>query len=478
MTETDYLVKGAGASAMAFVDVMLRESDATFTIVDMRHAPGGHWNDAYSFVRLHQPSAYYGVSSRQLGRELKDETGFNKGLYELASGVEVTNYFHQVMRDDFLPSGRVNYYPMSEVVGEGEIVSLLSGERRRITVKRKLVDATILQTSVPLTHTRGFTTAEGVVCIPPNDLTRLAVNYRRFTVLGAGKTGIDSVLWLLSNGVAPEAISWVVPRDPWMLNRANTQPGQEFFGQMVGGMATQYEIAATASSIRELCERMEAAGRWLRLDCDLWPTMFHAAIVSLAELDQLRRIRNVIRMGRVQRINPDCIVLDGGDSLSDSSTLYIDCTARALAHNVGNQTPVFSPGRIALQMIRQFQPTFSAALIGHLEAGVADEAVKRKLTNPVPMTDTVEDWVKGQVASLSNQFGWSSDDKTKAWLARCRLDAFRATTMQVPEADAEKQDILQRLRANALPALQNLQRLAQEPIGKADGGRGLAHSPL
>ena len=462
MTETDYLVKGAGASALAFVDVMLRETDATFTIVDRRHAPGGHWNDAYPFVRLHQPSAYYGVSSRQLGRGLKDEIGFNKGLYELASGVEVTNYFHQVMRDDFLPSGRVNYHPMSEIVGEGEIVSLLSGERRRITVKRKMVDATILQTSIPLTHTREFVTAEGVVCIPPNDLTRLAANYRRFTVLGAGKTGIDSALWLVSNGVAPEAISWVVPRDPWLLNRADSQPGQEFFGQMVGGMVAQYEIAATASSIRDLCERMEAAGRWLRLDRGVWPTMFHAAIVSVVELDQLRRIPNVIRMGRVQRINPDRIVLDGGESLSDPGTLYIDCSARALAHNVDNQTPVFSPGQIALQMIRQFQPTFSAALIGHLESTVADEAVKRKLTNPVPMTNTVEDWIKGQVAGLSNQFGWSSDEKIRAWLAGCRLNLFGATTMQARELDAEKQALLQRMRANAFHALQNLQRLTQE----------------
>jgi hypothetical protein len=461
MTETDYLVKGAGASAMAFVDVMLRETDATFTIVDRRHAPGGHWNDAYPFVRLHQPSAYYGVSSRQLGRGLKDEIGFNKGLYELASGVEVTNYFHQVMRDDFLPSGRVNYHPMSEIVGEGEIVSLLSGERRHIAVKRKVVDATILQTSIPLTHKREFVTAEGVACIPPNDLTRLASNYRHFTVLGAGKTGIDSALWLLSNGVAPEAIAWVVPRDPWMLNRVDSQPGQEFFGQVVGGMATQYEIAAAASSIRDLCERMEAAGRWLRLDRGVWPSMFHAAIVSVAELNQLRRIPNVIRMGRVQRINPDRIVLDGGESLRDSGTLYIDCTARALAHNVNNQTPVFSPGRIALQMIRQFQPTFSAALIGHLEATVADEAVKRKLTNPVPMTNTVEDWVKGQIAGLSNQFGWSSDEKIRAWLTGCRLNAFGATTIQVREDDAEKQVVLQRMRANASPALQNLQRLTQ-----------------
>ena len=461
MTETDYLVKGAGASAMAFVDVMLRETDATFTIVDRRLAPGGHWNDAYPFVRLHQPSAYYGVASRQLGRGLKDETGFNKGLYELASGVEVANYFHQVMRDEFLPSGRVNYHPMSEIGREGEIVSALSGKRHRITVKRKVVDATILQTSIPLTHTRKFPTAEGVVCIPPNDLARLALNNRRFTVLGAGKTGIDSVLWLLANGVPPEAICWVVPRDPWMINRAITQPGQEFFGQMVGGMATQYEIAATASSIRELCQRMEAAGNWLRLDLDVWPTMFHAATVSMVELEHLRRIRNVVRMGRVQRIDADRIVLDGGESLSEPGTLYIDCTARALAHNVDDQTPVFSTGQIALQMIRQFQPTFSAALIGHLEATVADEATKRNLTNPVPMTDTVEDWARGQVAGMSNQFGWMSDKKISVWLAGCRLNALGAATTQVREDDAEKQAVLQRMKAHALPALQNLQRLTQ-----------------
>jgi hypothetical protein len=175
----------------------------------------------------------------------------------------------------------------------------------------------------------------------------------------------------------------------------------------------------------------------------------------------LRRIPNVVRMGRVQRIDADRIVLDGGESPSDPGTLYIDCTARALAHNVDDQTPVFSPGQIALQMIRQFQPTFSAALIGHLEATVADEAVKRNLTNPVPMTDTVEDWAKGQVAGMSNQFGWMSDKKISVWLAGCRLNALGAATTQVREDDAEKQAVLQRMKANAFPALQNLQRLTQ-----------------
>ena len=62
--ETDYLVIGGGAAAMAFVDTLLEETDARIVMVDQHDQPGGHWNDAYSFVRLHQPSAYYGVGSR------------------------------------------------------------------------------------------------------------------------------------------------------------------------------------------------------------------------------------------------------------------------------------------------------------------------------------------------------------------------------------------------------------------------------
>jgi ribulose 1,5-bisphosphate synthetase/thiazole synthase len=39
--ETDYLVVGGGAAAMAFTDSLLAHSDATATIVDRRHAPAG-----------------------------------------------------------------------------------------------------------------------------------------------------------------------------------------------------------------------------------------------------------------------------------------------------------------------------------------------------------------------------------------------------------------------------------------------------
>jgi cation diffusion facilitator CzcD-associated flavoprotein CzcO len=49
--ETDYLVVGSGAAGMAFIDSLIDETDAQVVMVDRRSAPGGHWNDAYPFVR-------------------------------------------------------------------------------------------------------------------------------------------------------------------------------------------------------------------------------------------------------------------------------------------------------------------------------------------------------------------------------------------------------------------------------------------
>ena len=119
MIEVDYLVVGAGAMGMAFSDSLFNETDATFAIVDRYGKPGGHWTRSYPHVRLHQPSAFYGVNSRPLGSDRKDTTGGNAGLYELASGAEVIAYFDQVMNHQFLPTGRVHYFPMCEYAEGG-----------------------------------------------------------------------------------------------------------------------------------------------------------------------------------------------------------------------------------------------------------------------------------------------------------------------------------------------------------------------
>ena len=87
--ETDYLIIGAGVVGMAFADSLIAESDADLVIVDRRHRPGGHWNDAYPFVRLHGPSALYGVNSRRLGPDAIDQGGPNAGYYPRATAAEI-----------------------------------------------------------------------------------------------------------------------------------------------------------------------------------------------------------------------------------------------------------------------------------------------------------------------------------------------------------------------------------------------------
>ena len=100
--KADYLIVGAGASGMAFADTLLAESTASIILVDKEHKPGGHWNHAYSFVTLHQPSSFYGVSSKELSRGVIDQVGLNKGLNELASGAQINAYYDDLMHEVFL----------------------------------------------------------------------------------------------------------------------------------------------------------------------------------------------------------------------------------------------------------------------------------------------------------------------------------------------------------------------------------------
>ena len=103
--DVDYLVIGAGAMGMAFIDTILTETEATVALVDRYDRPGGHWNRAYPFVRLHQPSAFYGVNSHELSSGRKDTDGGNAGLHELASGTEVLATSTTFCKSNSRPAG-------------------------------------------------------------------------------------------------------------------------------------------------------------------------------------------------------------------------------------------------------------------------------------------------------------------------------------------------------------------------------------
>jgi hypothetical protein len=161
------------------------------------------------------------------------------------------------------------------------------------------------------------------------------------------------------------------------------------------------------------------------------------------------------------------MILSRGEVATAPRTLYVDCTASALAHNVGRREPVFAPGKINLQMIRLLQPTFSSAMIAHIEATIADPATKQRYANVAPMTDCVADWVQCQVTTLSNQNAWMSNTELRGWIHGCRLDLLYAAITRVRSAEPEKQAAVQRVRAATGPALENLTRLAELPASQA-----------
>lgn len=444
---------------MSFVDEMYHTTDATFLMVDRRHAPGGHWNDAYPFVRLHQPSAYYGVNSTPLGSRQKEPKGLNKGFYELASGSEILNYYHRLMDEMVLRSNRIRLYSMCDYIGGGHFVELLSDKEHAVAVKKRIVNATHLTTDVPARHTRDFEIAAGVVCIPPNFLPRLAPRFDHVTVIGGGKTGVDSVIWLLSNGLPPDALSWVVPRDSWFQNRKHFQPGPEFFQESIGGQVALMRACAEAADVNHLCAALEESGFWQRLDPKRRPAMFHGATVSERELELLRRVRDIIREGRVRRIKTDKLVLDRGERRTDTQTLYVDCTAGALASNVNDRTPVFGKNELAIQMIRPFQPCFSGALIAHLEATLDDDAEKNSMCRPTPMVDSAGQWIRVVADGLANARAWRRTASTRDWIQRSRLNFFGDVLRLTSSRDRDKIKMLRELRSHTRAAADNLRRM-------------------
>ena len=461
--ETDYLVIGAGATAMAFVDTLLKETNARIVMVDRHGRPGGHWNDAYPFVRLHQPSAFYGVNSRELGSGTKDTTALNEGLYELASGAEVVSYFDQVMNQQFLPSGRVRYVPMCDYTGDRiddhRFTSLVSGVSHQVRVYKKVVDATHAQTAVPSTHPPRYTVEPGVQCVPLNDLPKIRHPHTGYVVVGSGKTGIDACLWCLQNGVAPEKICWIMPNDPWLIDRANLQPGLDGFERTIGGLTAQFEAIAAADSIPDLFSRLEAAGQLLRLDKSVEPTAYRCATVTQAELRELRRIDNIVRLGRVRVIEPTRIVLEQGSIATSPGVLHIDCSASAIPSLPEMQ--VFDGGKINLLMVSTCQPLFSAALIAYVESHLEDQTQMNAFCTMVPPPHLPTDWIRMWAVNLGNQLRWGEHEGLARWVRQSRLYFMTAVVRGMQEADTEKLAQLHRLSVSKQQALANLPRLLE-----------------
>ncbi len=453
--ETDYLVVGAGAAGMAFTDALLTHSKATVTIVDRRHAPGGHWLDAYPYVRLHQPSTFYGVDSVPLGRDTIDASGTNAGFYELAGADELRAYFERVMSRHFLPSGRVRYFPSSDYVVGHRVVSRLTGASQQVRVRRKLVDTTYLEGKIPATSPPPFPVADGVHCVSAGDITRLEHKPERFVVIGGGKTALDTCVWLLERGVSASAIRWIRPRDAWWMNRKFQQP-LTLVADLYRGAAIQIEAMAQAESVDDLFARLEEASLFLRIDPHVTPTMFRGAVVSESELHLLRQIEDVVRLGHVRSIERNEIVLEHGRIPTDERTVHIHCAANGLARPP--LRPIFEPERVTVQPIFYGFACYQFATLGVVEATVASDEEKNRLCRPLAYWDENADYVSAFLATLLGDRTRSSNPALASWAKASRLNP--TSGVAAYRDDPRVLDARDRIKRFAPAAIEKLQQFA------------------
>lgn len=454
----DYIVVGAGVSGLAFVDSMMSHSNARIALIDRRPDPGGHWNDAYPFIRLHLPSHMYGVNTRAFAGENTLGMGANRHLLHMASGTEVLSYCKDLLESFLALNKRVSFYGGCEFDwNQKVVVSRVDGTCKRLEAKLGLVDTAYSEPNIPALQQASFIIEEGCPWTPVHRLPDRLGETRRYCVVGGGKSGVDACLWLMENSVLPDDIRWVVPRQPWWIVRERLQFTSEFAEASLSLVADQLESLAAARSVDEVFWGFEKRGVAVRLDPQVIASAYRGASISLPELAALREITDVVRLGRLQSIGQNRLTCEMGQIPAAPDTLYIDCSADGLPRRAPK--PIFEKGMITLQMVKPLRQAFSAAAIGYIEATFNDIAVKNRLCRPIASPREPYHWLEMQSIGAANQRAWSAETALSLWARNSRLDPGAALADRVDMTLPNLKEIQRRTSAIVSEAMLNCGRL-------------------
>lgn len=261
--------------------------------------------------------------------------------------------------------------------------------------------------------------ASGVRVVPVNELGRIGTRAPEYVICGAGKTATDTCIWLLQQGVASDAIRWVMPRDPWMLNRAHIQPNPAV---MFGIVAATWEAAAASSSPEDFLFRLEDAGIMLRIDPSVSPTMAKTPTLAQWELELLRSISRVVRCRHLTGVSPAALEFGATHLPMHPEAVVVHCAASG--HAYPPLVPIWADV-IRLQTIRAGFPCFNAPLAGYVEATRGDDTEKNRLCPPSPLPDTLATWALMQVLGARATASFMAEPDIAAWAQSTVLNPAR-----------------------------------------------------
>ncbi|KAL3804934.1 hypothetical protein ACHAW5_006791 [Stephanodiscus triporus] len=435
----DYLVIGAGVASIAFIDTVLTEHPTTkIVLVDKNPVPGGHWVNAYGYVRLHQPSVVYGVASRQLeGNWMKLLLGkFTLPWNHRASKDEILEYYATYIQDK-VAAGQIQYFPNSQYQftqeSEGthaHCFSSLDGTRYSVEVRIKLVNGVLGECIIPSLSPVDFHVDDGVQVVTPNQIFDVhhhmdGTKTKHFVVLGCGKTAMDSVVFLQREmKVRPDHISWIIPNDVWMLQRGFGSP-----------LSWHEALLENINDERKTSLSLERRGVLVRLNPDIEPTKFRFAVVGKDELMLMRLVTDCIRRGRVTRITrqPETgrIVVAFGsnqdtwspDSTIDSTDLiFVHCTSPGPFN--GNEHVDLFVSEQQLNLNLFFPPPvsapFSMSLIAYLESARISNSLDMSLARQLLQSSKTET-LKKQASCIESCEAISDNDVLRRLITAMKL---------------------------------------------------------
>lgn len=366
---------------------------------------------------------------------------------------DVLAYFERVL-ERLCATGRVDFHGETTWTGGGAFVTA-DGREHSLAHDCRVVDATYRAATIPANTPPPFPVAAGAQVVPVNDLVRIGAQAPEYVIVGAGKTATDACVWLLQQGVAPDAISWVIPRDPWMLNRAHVQPDP---ATIFGMAASTWEAAAASTSPEEMFLRLEDAGIMLRIDTAVSPTMAKTPTLATWELELLRSIPRVIRSGHLTGVSPGRLEFGATHLSTHPEALVVHCAASG--HAYPPLVPIWAD-IIRLQTIRAGFPCFNAALAGYVEATRDDDAEKNRLCPPTPLPDTLQTWARMQVLGARATAAFMAEPDIAAWTQTTVLNPSRVPPDQ--QDSPEVTGSIDRIKRHAPDALTKLAAYAGIP---------------
>jgi hypothetical protein len=308
---------------------------------------------------------------------------------------------------------------------------------------------------VPSQRDPDFKVTGGAHAVAVNLLPKVISEHKNFVVVGSGKTGMDAVLFLLTNGVDPERISWVMPSDAWMFSRFDVDPGRKFSDPITKYTIGLLQAVLEAQNYDDYFDKLVERNLVLQLDPSVKPGRWRCATFTPLELEQLRRVKNVVRKGYLESASPTEMTLSKGTHPTPEDAVFIDCAADGLPKVP--IVPVFNGNRITLQTVRMCQQVYSAGFIGNVECNVhADEARKNELTQPVPLPYSDSDYLRCAIGNCVNMGIWLTEPAVVKWINDSRIDLFSPYLDFESEEGVANLQAMGQLMEQAVPKMQAL----------------------